>query len=188
MPIAFSESRESKCAACFNFQDYTRKGLFEHLKHHDGMGLISSSEMQSFIDQVIKRQSEGCSERQLFNSLYDGTTPWTMTSSSRAKNESKEKRECVDTNTLVISGFAQPQPFLQTYKTLSGCQDGFMDRLLFCSFKPIALKTAELYEWNDVLDGFNLHGFHGKKYLNQTHTIRFLAKFLLYKNSTFCYW
>jgi len=73
------------------------------------MGLISSPEMQSFYDLILKKQfMEGNSERQLYNKLYDGNSNWTMTRASR-KIEKNEIRESIDGNSLSIVGFAHFQ-------------------------------------------------------------------------------
>lgn len=52
--------------------DYTRQGLFKHLKEHDGRALVAQEEMTAFFDLVQKRQLEGTGERQLYCRLYDG--------------------------------------------------------------------------------------------------------------------
>ena len=52
--------------------DYTRQGLFKHLKEHDGRALVVHEEMTAFFDLVQKRQLEGSGERQLYCRLYDG--------------------------------------------------------------------------------------------------------------------
>ena len=52
--------------------DYTRQGLFRHLKEHDGRALVVHEEMTAFFDMVQKRQLEGTGERQLYCRLYDG--------------------------------------------------------------------------------------------------------------------
>ena len=52
--------------------DYTRQGLFKHLKDHDGRALVVHEEMTVFFDLVQKCQLEGSGERQLYCRLYDG--------------------------------------------------------------------------------------------------------------------
>jgi hypothetical protein len=52
--------------------DYTRQGLFKHLKDHGGRALVAQEEMTAFFDLVQKRQLEGSGERQLYCRLYDG--------------------------------------------------------------------------------------------------------------------
>ena len=68
----------------------------------------------------------------------------------------------MDANKLAVTGFGQPEPFIQIYKTVSGCHDGFLDRFLFCTLDPVVLKANVIDEWVEKLDDYNLHGFHSK--------------------------
>ena len=52
--------------------DYTKRGLFNHLQRHNGRALLTHEEMGAFFDLVQKRQLEVCAERQLYCRLYDG--------------------------------------------------------------------------------------------------------------------
>ena len=104
-------------------------------------------------------QKQTLGERQLLNKLYECHSSWTMTSAGK-RNASGEKREELSHNSLAISGFAQPQPFLELYRPLTALSDGFVDRLLICSIKPQLLLEEELGVFNERLEEF--HGFHGK--------------------------
>ena len=108
------------------------------------MGLISLSEIQSFYEQLVKRQGDGAGERQLFNKLHDGSAPWLKSSAARSKSDETERRECINSNCLAICGFAQPQPFIDFYKEMARFNDGFIDRLLICSITSKLLKEEDL--------------------------------------------
>ena len=51
--------------------DYTRRGLFNHLLTHDGRALCAHEEMSALFDTIQKRQLELSGERQLYCRLYD---------------------------------------------------------------------------------------------------------------------
>lgn len=56
--------------------DYTRRGLFNHLLLHEGRALCAHEEMSALFDTIQKRQLELSGERQLYCRLYDAGT-WT---------------------------------------------------------------------------------------------------------------
>ena len=51
--------------------DYTRRGLFNHLQLHEGRALCTHEEMSALFDSIQKRQLELSGERQLYCRLYD---------------------------------------------------------------------------------------------------------------------
>ena len=51
--------------------DYTRRGLFNHLLTHDDRALCAHEEMSALFDTIQKRQLELSGERQLYCCLYD---------------------------------------------------------------------------------------------------------------------
>lgn len=51
--------------------DYTRRGLFNHILSHDGRALCAHEEMSAFFDIIQKHQLELSGERQLYCRLYD---------------------------------------------------------------------------------------------------------------------
>lgn len=116
--------------------------------------------MQNFFDGLLRKQLDGYGERNLLNNLYDGSSQWVMTSSGRKVEDGKEKREELKQNSFSINGFAQPEPFINGYRTLAALRDGFADRLLVCTIKPKLLKESELEDWDKKLEKFNLHSFH----------------------------
>jgi hypothetical protein len=77
--------------------DFTQKGLFQHLVAHKGRALLAHSEMSSFYELISKKQNEGSGERQLFCRFYDGIAEWTLTSAGTSqvnKQQDNNKREC----------------------------------------------------------------------------------------------
>ena len=61
-------------AASMRVENYTQLGLFRHLQDHNGTTLVAQEEMSAFFDLLQRRQLEGSSERQLYCSLYDGSS------------------------------------------------------------------------------------------------------------------
>lgn len=51
--------------------DYTRRGLFNHLLLHDNRALCAHEEMSALFDTIQRRQMELSGERQLYCHLYD---------------------------------------------------------------------------------------------------------------------
>ena len=149
-------------------QDFTRKGLFQHLVSHEGRALLAHSEMSSFYELILKKQQEGSGERQLFCRLYDGISEWALTSActgtSKTDQEKRERREVLSESSLALGGFTQPEPFLQLFKPLAKTKDGFLDRILICSIKPHLLREEEVEEWCDKLSQYTTQGFTGESY------------------------
>jgi hypothetical protein len=149
--------------------DFTRKGLFQHLVAHEGRALIAHSEMSSFYELILKRQQEGSGERQLFCRLYDGVAEWSLTSAGTGSTvKDGKKRECREVltgNALAFGGFTQPEPFLQLFKPLAKTKDGFLDRILMCSIKPHLLHEEEVETYCEVLNQYKTKSFEGELFL-----------------------
>ena len=124
---------------------YTQAGLFDHLlnESHGGVALLISSELGMFLESVLKRQVEGAGERQLFCRLHDGTM-WSRVTGNSDRME-------VGSPCIVIGGYSQPEPFIETYLNLTSRNDGFPDRLLLSTPPSVALHEEEIDEWNELL-------------------------------------
>ena len=93
--------------------DYTSKGLFEHLKTRGGRALICHAEMTSFYENLMKRQSEGNRERQMFCHFHDGNSKIIRTShgrstSKQATDAPQDEREELTNTCLAVGGFCRP--------------------------------------------------------------------------------
>ena len=148
--------------------DYTMKGLLDHLESSEGRALLCHPEMLSFYETLLKRQSEGSGERQLFCRLHDGDTNLVRTIHARnrspgqsKKQQSNAGRTVLNKTCMAIGGFCQPQPFLHLHHTLGMVDDGFTDRISLCVVKSKILKEHEIDEWNDKLDEFQITQFDG---------------------------
>ena len=124
---------------------YTQAGLFDHLmnERHGEVALLISSELGMFLESVLKKQVEGAGERQLFCRLHDGTM-WSQVTGNSDRIE-------VSNPCIVIGGYSQPEPFIETYLHLTSKNDGFPDRILLSTPPSVALHEEEIDEWNDVL-------------------------------------
>lgn len=124
---------------------YTQAGLFDHLmnERHGGVALLISSELGMFLESVLKRQVEGAGERQLFCRLHDGSM-WSRVTGNSDRME-------VTNPCVIIGGYSQPEPFIDTYLHLTSRNDGFPDRLLLSTPPSVALHEEEIDEWNEVL-------------------------------------
>lgn len=145
--------------------DYTTKGIFEHLKSRDGRAIICHAEMTSFFEHLLKKQSDGGSERQMFCRFHDGNSKVIRTSHGRpstAKKDGQDEREELEKVCLAVGGFCQPQPYLNLHQMLGVLDDGFLDRISTCIVDSVILKETEIQQWNDVLDSFNIAEFNGK--------------------------
>ena len=119
--------------------------LFDHLmnERHGGVALLISSELGMFLESVLKRQVEGAGERQLFCRLHDGSM-WSRVTANSDRME-------VTNPCVIIGGYSQPEPFIDTYLHLTSRNDGFPDRLLLSTPPSVALHEEEIDEWNEVL-------------------------------------
>ena len=63
--------------------DYTRRGLFNHLLLHESTALCAPEEMSALFDTIQKRQLELSGERQLYCRLYDAGKWTNITGISR---------------------------------------------------------------------------------------------------------
>ena len=162
---------ENSVAQSVVVNDFTRKGLFQHLVAHDGRALIAHSEMSSFYELILKKQLECSGERQLFCRLYDGIAEWTLTSAGNtsSKDNKREFREVLSENSLALGGFTQPEPFLQLFKPLANTRDGFLDRILICSIRPHLKYEEEVEKYCNILDEYPTHDFASK------HVIYFVS-------------
>lgn len=154
--------------------DYTSKGLFEHLKTRGGRALLCHAEMTSFFENLLKRQTEGNGERQMFCRFHDGNSMIIRTSHGRSSTKQtssttvpqpQDEREELGNTCLAVGGFCQPQPYINLHQTLGLCDDGFLDRISTCIVESVILKEREVERWNEILDTFNIAEFDGKKQL-----------------------
>ena len=143
--------------------DYTSKGLFEHLKSREGRALICHAEMTYFFENLLKKQSQGGGERQMFCRFHDGNSKIIRTSHGKGgkKDDIKDEREQLDKTCLVIGGFSQPQPYINLHQLLGSSDDGFLNRISTCIVNSVILKEQEVQQWNEVLDQFNITTFNG---------------------------
>ena len=143
--------------------DYTRRGLFNHLQSHENRALCAHEEMSALFDTIQKRQLELSGERQLYCRLYDAGK-WTnitgifavyilcsftyITMKYSIGYQRQEGKQQLDKVCLCITGFLQPLPFIQRlYPSLMEYNDGFVDRFLICSPRPKLLLEEEVEEW-----------------------------------------
>ncbi|KAL9959929.1 hypothetical protein ACROYT_G033307 [Oculina patagonica] len=124
---------------------YTQAGLFDHLSNerHGGVALLISSELGKFLESVLKKQVEIAGERQLFCRLHDGTM-WSRVTGNSDRME-------VENPYVIIGGYSQPEPFIETCLNLTSRNDGFPDRLLLSTPPSVALHEEEIDEWNELL-------------------------------------
>ena len=121
--------------------------------------------MTSFFEHLLKKQSDGGSERQMFCRFDNGNHKVIRTRHGRpstSKKDGQDEREELENVCLAVSGFCQPQPYLNLHQMLGALDDGFLDRISMCIIDLVILKEAEIQEWNDVLDSFNIAEFHGE--------------------------
>lgn len=140
--------------------DYTRRGLFNHISKHDGRALCAHEEMSAFFDIIQKRQVELNGERQLYCRLYDGGR-WTNVTGAvhfilqlplnifyLTGYQKQDSKQQLDKVCLCVCGFLQPLPFIQKlYPSLKELRDGFLDRFLICSPRPKLLLEEEVEDW-----------------------------------------
>ena len=123
--------------------DYTRRGLFNHLLTHDGRALCAHEEMSALFDTIQKRQLELSGERQLYCRLYGGGKWTNVTGTYRNILDEIAWIHTWSTAVWIIM-YLMPLPFIQQlYPSLRECNDGFVDRFLICSPRPKLLLVEE---------------------------------------------
>ena len=137
-------------------QDYTRKGLMQHLVQHGGRAIIVYPEMSEFLDLVLKKQNDLSGERQLYCKLFYGSK-WTDTRIGKESN-----RVVVDNLCVSVGGFAQPSVYLDQLMSLVNRNDGFLERFLTWVVKPHLLNCDEVRNWGNRLQNFSMQQFQGK--------------------------
>lgn len=146
--------------------DYTMKGLFEHLSSRGGRALICHAEMSSFFENLMKKQTDGASERQMFCRFHDGNSKVIRTSHGRASQKTPDapldEREELEKCCLSIGGFCQPQPYIHLHQFLGSSDDGFLDRISTCIIDSVILREREVEDWNAKLDMFSISDFTGE--------------------------
>ena len=97
-----------------------------------------------FLESVLKKQVEGAGERQLFCCLHNGTM-WSRVT------ENSDRME-VEHPCIIIDGHSQPEPFSETYLSLTSKNknNGFPDRILLSTPPSMALHEEDIDEWNEV--------------------------------------
>ena len=146
--------------------DYTMKGLFEHLSSRGGRALVCHAEMTSFFENLMKKQTDGASERQMFCRFHDGDSKLIRTSHGRASQKKPDapldEREELEKSCLSIGGFCQPQPYIHLHQFLGSSDDGFLHRISTCIIDSVILREKEVEEWNAKLDIFSISDFTGE--------------------------
>ena len=147
--------------------EYTAKGLFDHLQTRGGRALLCHAEISNFYETLMKRQSKGNGERQLFCRLHDGDTNMIRTihgnsKSSSSQTKKQDSRTVIEKTCMAVGGFCQHQPFIYLYHMLGMRDDGFTARISMCIVKSIVLKENEIEEWNVKLNSFTITQFDGK--------------------------
>lgn len=108
-----------------------------------------------FLESVLKKQVEGAGERQLFCRLHDGTM-WSRVTANSDRME-------VEHPCIIISGYSQREPFIETHLSLTSRNDGFPDHILLSTPPSVALHEEEIDEWNEVFSesykNLNCHQF-----------------------------
>ena len=143
------------------FQDYTRKGLMQHLVQHSGRAIIVYPEMSEFLDLVLKKQNDLSGERQLYCKLFDGSK-WTDTRIGKESNRVEVDNLCVS-----VDGFAQPSVYLDQLMSLVNRNDGFLERFLTWVVKPHLINCDEVRHWGERLLAYSMQQFQGKFFVLQ---------------------
>ena len=126
--------------------------------------------MTSFFENLLKKQSEGGCERQMFNRFHDGNSKIIRTSHGKGgkKEEIHDERVQLERTCLVIGGFSQPQPYTNLHQVLGSSDDGFLDRISACIVNSIILKEREIQQWNEALDTFSITTYDGRYQFSST--------------------
>ena len=132
-----------------NLENYTTAGIHNHQKDNRGLGLVTSDEGNRFLSSVQAKQAKGESERALLCKMWNGKGDFS--------NLAKGGRGFTETS-MSLFLLIQPQPLLSELQNFTE-NDGFLDRFLFFTSKPVMYQSKELRENYEVMETFKIKNF-----------------------------
>jgi len=118
-------------------EDFTRTGVFMHLKTTEGQGIFAKDEVHIILEKLCGQTRERDIDKDLFIKFFDNAQ-WTVNKGNSAK------RERVRKTGMAFFGLSQPNSFYTIYSKLSKKRNGLIDRILCCCPKPLRMGREEV--------------------------------------------
>ena len=129
-------------------EDFTRSGVFLHLKGTEGMGVFAKDEVHVVMEKMVSNGQNKEIDKDLLIKFFDNA--------QRSVNKGNTaKRERIP-QTGMSFGLSQPESFLDIYGKMSKKGNGLVDRILCCCPKPLRLTRLEVNEKVARLQQFGL--------------------------------
>lgn len=133
---------EEHCDAPVLIEDFSKHGVFLHLKATEGVGVFARDEVHVFVQNLIGSSKNKEVDQDLLIKFFDNA-PWTVNKGSTAK------RDRIPHTALSFFGLSQPDSFLEAYRKMAKKGNGLVDRILCCCPLPRRLTRSQL---NDQVD------------------------------------
>ena len=131
--IGLEESTETPILV----EDFTRNGVFNHLKSTDGLGVFAKDEVHVIISSMVGKGAGKDMDKDLLIKFFDNAQ-WTVNKGNSAK------RERISRTGMAFFGLSQPESFFAVYEKLVKQGNGLVDRILCCSPTPKRLTCTEV--------------------------------------------
>ncbi|XP_048587964.1 uncharacterized protein LOC116605640 [Nematostella vectensis] len=126
---------DESCEAPILIEDFSKSGLFNHLKNTDGMGVLCKDEIHILIKKLLSGKKKEL-DKDIFIKLFDNGS-WTVNKGNSAK------RLRLPRVALAMIGFSQPCSFFELYAKMAAVGNGFVDRILCCCPLPKCLSCTD---------------------------------------------
>ena len=130
-------------------EDSSRNSMYEHLKTHNGQGLIAKDEAHAFFQKLLS--CSGCNNGKEINSellckFHDGK-PWMITKGRKGKHDGPK------VTGVVFCGASQPRSFLSrgVFERMANAGDGLLERIMIAVPKPNLLPPSRVQEYIEQL-------------------------------------
>lgn len=130
-------------------EDFTRSGVFLHLKTTEGMGVFAKDEVHVVMENMVGSSKNKEIDKDLLIKFFDNAQ-WSVNKGNTAK------RERILQTGVSFFGLSQPESFLDLYGKMSKKGNGLVDRILCCCPKPLRLTRLEVNEKVARLQQFGL--------------------------------
>ena len=135
---------EEHCDTPVLIEDFSKHGVFLHLKETEGVGVFARDEVHVFVESLLSSSKNKELDQDLLIKFFDNA-PWTVNKGNTAK------RDRTPHTALSFFGLSQPDSFLETYRKMAKKGNGLVDRILCCCPLPRRLTRSQLTEQVDRL-------------------------------------
>jgi len=119
-------------------EDFTRSGVFIHLKTTEGQGVLAKDEVHVILERLVSKSRQDI-DKDLLIKFFDNAQ-WSVNKGNSSK------RDRIPRTGMSFFGLSQPKSFIDIYSKLAKKGNGLVDRILCCCPKPLRLTREEVNE------------------------------------------